>query len=213
MTDLVGVVPLEGRGSLPMAMLHGESLFLHSVRALLDIPGLLDVVVTAETAQLAAADRALGGMWERACVVRAGDWWADPMVSFGSAGVVLLDPLCPLVPADFVALVLERAGQDRCMAGYRPVTDTVKSVVDEQIVGTIDRGLLAIITSPVVIPARLAKHGAPPARDFAAVAAWLRQHDELELVKAPSMARRLGDESAVQVLECVDELAHRVRER
>ena len=44
----VGVVPLEARGTLPLAELHGEPMFLHPVRALLRCGGLDRVVVTAD---------------------------------------------------------------------------------------------------------------------------------------------------------------------
>ena len=63
----------------------------------------------------------------------------------------------------------------------------------------------------LVVPVALAKQR-PPVHDFALLAAWLRERGDLRLVKAPSMARRVGDESALLVLECVDELAHHVRE-
>jgi hypothetical protein len=47
--------------------------------------------------------------------------------------------------------------------------------------------------------------------DFARLAAWLRARGPVELVRAPSLARRVDDASAVNLLECVDELARRVR--
>jgi hypothetical protein len=68
------------------------------------------------------------------------------------------------------------------------------------------------VTSPVVIPGHLLAGEVPPVGDFALLAAWLRKSADLQLVKAPSMARRVGDESALRVLECLDELARRVQE-
>ena len=54
--------------------------------------------------------------------------------------------------------------------------------------------------------------GPPPVHDFGLLAAWLRERGGLELLRAPSMARRVGDESALRVLECLDELGRRVHE-
>lgn len=199
----VGVVPLEGRGTLPLVELHGEPMFLHPVRALLR-SGVVDRVVVTATDPAAAASyvehRRLGVE-----VLAAPAFW-------GTSGhtVVLCDPLCPLLPADFVTRVVTEAGGEAA-AGYRPVTDTVKTVVDQRIAGTLDRDKLAVVASPVVVPAALAAEG-PPVEDFALLAAWLRGRGGLRLLKAPSMARRVGDESAVRVLECLDELGRRVHE-
>jgi hypothetical protein len=198
----VGVVPLEARGTLPLAELHGEPMFLHPVRALLRSGVLARVVVTADdpTAVTPYLPRRLS-----VDVVSAEEWWTNV-----DETVVLADPLCPLLPADFVARVLGEAS-GRALAGYRPVTDTVKTVVDQRITGTLDRDRLAVVASPVVVPAALAKQR-PPVHDFAELASWLRERGDLRLVKAPSMARRVGDESALRVLECLDELAHHVKE-
>lgn len=198
----VGVVPLEARGTLPLAELHGEPMFLHPVRALLRSGGLDRVVVTADDPSAATPylPRRL-----HVDVLTAEEFWAGV-----DQTVVLADPLCPLLPADFVARVVEEAAGS-AVAGYRPVTDTVKTVVDQRITGTLDRDRLAVVASPVVVPAALAKQR-PPVDDFARLAAWLRERGDLRLVKAPSMARRVGDESALRVLECLDELAHRVQE-
>jgi hypothetical protein len=201
----VGVVPLEARGTLPLVELHGEPMFLHPVRALLR-SGVVDrVVVTADD------PAAVAPFVERRRlhveVVAAAAFW-----SAAARTVVLADPLCPLLPSGFVARLLADRPRDAVVAGYRPVTDTVKTVVDQQIVGTIDRDTLAIVASPVVLPGHAFAGEAPPVHDFALLATWLRKRGDLELRKAPSMARRVGDESALRVLECLDELGRRVQE-
>lgn len=199
----VGVVPLEARGSLPLAELHGEPMFLHPVRALLR-SGVLDhVVVTADDP--AAAAPYVRHRRLHVEVLAADDFWSE-----ADRTLVLADPLCPLLPSDFVARVVTEA-DGFATAGYRPVTDTVKTVIDQRIAGTLDRDKLAVVASPVVVPAALAAQH-PPVDDFALLAAWLRERGGLRLVKAPSMARRVGDESAVRVLECLDELGRRVHE-
>jgi hypothetical protein len=43
-----------------------------------------------------------------------------------------------------------------------------------------------------------------------ALVAWLRERGPVELVTAPSLARRVDDASAVNLLECVDELRRQV---
>lgn len=203
MEALVGVVPLESRGTLPLVELHGEPMFLHPVRALLRAGVVERVVVTADDPR--AARPFVRRRRLDVEVAEAGSWWAG-----ASGTVVLADPLCPLLPADFVARVVREADGEAA-AGYRPVTDTVKTVVDQRIAGTLDRDKLAVVASPVVVPASLVGER-PPVDDFALLAAWLRRRGGLHLVKAPSMARRVGDESAVRVLECLDELGRRVQE-
>ncbi len=208
----VGVVPLETRDGLPLSALHGEPLFLHAVRTLLASPAVREVVVTVDEAVAAQARQALAGAGLGVEVVDAGGWWASWAAATTAPDVVLVDPLCPLVPGEFVAQALAQARPGRSVAGYRPVTDTVKTVVEDRIVGTVDRDRLAVIASPVTVPGRLAVDGPPPVEDFSRLAEWLRERGPLELVKAPSMARRVADEHALQVLECLDELGPTVEE-
>ena len=205
----VGVVPLEGRGDLPLADLHGEPMFLHSVRALVGTPGIGRVVVTAAADHPRTVERMVAHARLHVDVVDPVTWWLEAHVH---PRLVLADPLCPLLPSDYVARVLAQAHLDTAVAGYRPVTDTVKTVVDQQIAGTLDRDSLAVVVSPVVLPGHLVRAETPPTHDFALLAAWLRKRGPVELVKAPSMARRVGDESALRVLECLDELGRRVHE-
>jgi hypothetical protein len=93
------------------------------------------------------------------------------------------------------------------------VTDTLKTVVDGRIEGTIDREGLAAVTSPLVVTAEVldAAEEAPPVHDFAAMVTWLRDRGEVELLRAPSLGRRVEHSRAVHLLECVDEVGHRVR--
>lgn len=204
----VGVVPLAGRGDLPLVDLHGEPMFLHSVRALLDA-GVRQVVVTTERSHEARVRAAVGRSRLTVDVADSTVWWRSPAAH---QRLVLADPLCPLVPAGFVSRLLTEGTVDAAVAAYRPVTDTVKTVVEQRIAGTIDRDSLAIVASPVVLPGHLAAAETPPVHDFALLAGWLRKRGELHLVKAPSMARRVGDESALRVLECLDELGRSVHE-
>ncbi len=212
----IGVVPLEGRGSLPFVDLHREVLFLHAVRALLDVDRVAGrVVVTVGPGQRDAAGAALDRAGLPAAVQEAGSWWRT--VS-GPVRVVLHDPLCPLVPASFIAGLLDvAAGEQRDhLVAFRPVTDTIKTVEDDHIADTLDRDLFGIIASPVVFDHHrdeAAPHRAtPPTDDFGALATWLRRSGPVRLRKAPSLGRRVDDPSAVNLLECMDEMARSVRE-
>jgi len=214
MYDATGIVPLEGRGDLPFALLHREPLFLHGVRTLLAMERLGGgVVVTVDRHQLVRATQALAHHRLPVAVHEGVAWWERRSRQASSRSVVLLDPLCPLVPASFVDRLSRSAAAGVAVAAYRPVTDTIKTVVDHQIVDTIDRDQYAIITSPVVLPGACLRQGTPPVRDFAQLVAWLRLGGDVELVKGPSMGRRVDDDSAVSLLECVDEIARTVQER
>jgi hypothetical protein len=207
----VGVVALEGRGELPFVTLHREALFLHAVRALHDVPLLQGrVLVTTARGQQSRVRDALEEHELAAEVVDGEAWWSS---STGPPLTVLVhDPLCPLVPAAFLSRCLAAALTDRqAVVAFRPVTDTIKTVVDGQIVGTLDRDRFAIVTSPVVL-ARGPGDPAPPTEDFAALVAWVRSRGPLELAKAPSLGRRVDDSSAVNLLECMDEMARAVQE-
>lgn len=223
MSGPVAVVPLEGRGALPFVDLHGEALFLHAVRALLDLASVEGrVVVTVDPDQRAGSRAALERHELDADLAVAQDWWRSKERS-GAATVLVHDPLCPLVPTAFLDRCLQSARSGPTVPGrtdggassgavvaYRPVTDTIKTVVASQITGTLDRDLFGIVTSPVVFSPTAA--GLPPTRDFGELATWVRERGPVDLVKAPSLGRRVDDASAVNLLECIDELARNVRE-
>jgi 2-C-methyl-D-erythritol 4-phosphate cytidylyltransferase len=225
----VGVVPLEGRGSLPFVDLHHEALFLHAVRALLEVDRVAGhVVVTVDPDQGAAAAADLDRTDLPALVKDARGWWRTLGAGrVGPVTVVMHDPLCPLVPASFLAACLDDTGAadvrrgaagpggDGALVAFRPVTDTIKTVVDDQIVGTLDREVFGVVASPVVFDHRhehTAPQGLPPTADFGALVAWLRAQGPVSLRKAPSLGRRVDDPSAVNLLECMDEMARMVQE-
>lgn len=206
----VGVLALVGRGDLPFALLDRRPLFVHALMALAQTAH--DLVVAVDEAQAArvADELARAGL---ALDVRPGGWW-DVDEHAGSP-LLVHDPLCPLVGPDFLSAVHDLALRrpEASFAAFRPVTDTVKTVVDGTIQETLDRDLLAALTAPVVLGAAVvaAADTPPPIADFAELVAWARGRAEVELVKAPSLARRVDDESAVAFLECVDELSRRTR--
>lgn len=214
---LPAVLALAGRGVLPHVALHKVPLYLHALKALA-AAGEHRVLVVVDEAdrERVALDVRHGGM---IADVRTGDdWWEDLRTCDLTTGLLVHDALCPLASSDFIREVRREAAAhpERSVLAYRPVTDTVKTVVDSRIQGTIDREGLAALVSPAVVSSRvlaaaLAGDAPPPIGDFARLARWLRERGEVELVRAPSLARRVDDASSVNLLECVDELARSVR--
>src|SRR4051794_33740422 len=159
MPEAIGVVPLEGRGSVPFLHLHREPLFLHAVRALLEVDALRRrVVVTVVDDQRAAAEAALKAARLPVPVRTAGDWWPSAGRGAPLPGA-LHAPLCPLVPPSFLSACIEAvAGPSgdrpdpgpRAVVAFRPVTDTLKTVLDDRIIGTVDRDRFMMVASPVV---------------------------------------------------------------
>ncbi len=214
--DARAVLALVGRGRLPLSPLHRRPLYLHALEALLG-SGSTHVVVAVGEAEREPVTREVRSAGLAVDVCTGDEWW-QRVRSAAAAPLLVHDPLCPLVSADFLRDVRRDAATrpDVSLLAYRPVTDTVKTVVDERIQGTIDREGLAALVSPALISAAVVAAAAaagerPPVDDFSRLAAWLRERGEVDLVRAPSLARRVDDASAVNLLECVDELARRVR--
>jgi len=174
--EALGWVPLEGRGSLPFALVHGESL-------------------------VAAASWAVG---------EAGVTLFDAALPFsevfGSGRMLVLhDPLCPLAPVDFLAdAVAECAETGAVVVGYRPVTDTIKTVDGDRLGDTVDRTALRAVATPVVVPAAvLAGLEALDTSDFSALVAELADRAEILWLEAPPLARRIRDEADLAALEAL----------
>lgn len=170
----VGIVPVEGRGSLPFALLHGEPLVVVASWALDEAAvELLDFDVA----------------------------WAD-VQALGSP-LVIHDPLCPGTPPEFLVRAIEAADGNVVVVGVRPVTDTVKRVEDGAVGETIDRDGLFAVASPVVLPPAVVAslQDFPPLEDLAVVVNLLREAGEVTYLEAPTEARRVADESDVQLLQ------------
>lgn len=89
----LGIVPLAGRGELPFALVHGESLVACASWALGE-------------AEVDLVDFNVG--WEQ--------------VRDSGRPLVLHDPLCPLTPASFIASAIElSATREEVVVGVRPV--------------------------------------------------------------------------------------------
>jgi 2-C-methyl-D-erythritol 4-phosphate cytidylyltransferase len=209
------VLVLGDRGTLPFEALHGEPLYLHGLRALVEaFP--VEATVTVDADVLTRVQTEVDDVGIGARVVTSKAWWEE-LTTRPAHDLLVHDALCPLTTAQFLRDVAVRvAERPGCSyMSFRPVTDTTKTVVDDQISGTIDRQGLAALMSPAVVPASVlaaavSADQVPPLSDFAELATWLRGLGDLELVRAPSMARRVDDASAVNLLECLDEVGRRV---
>jgi 2-C-methyl-D-erythritol 4-phosphate cytidylyltransferase len=169
----LGTVVEEGRGSLPFALIHGEALVTTSVWALGE-SGVTPVDVGTEWAGLQAAE--------------------EPFV--------LHDSLCPMTPPGFIAECVARAVETGAVVvGVRPVTDTVKVRDADGLGETVDRDGLAVVCSPVVLPAAVvAALDGLPSLEFGALVEALELRFEVERVEAPTEARRVASEDDVAVL-------------
>jgi len=171
-----GVVVEEGRGSLPFALVHGESL-----------------VACAAWALGAAGVDAIG----------LGTPWAD--VQAAEVPFVLHDSLCPLLAADDLAGCVRRAvDDDVVVVGVRPVTDTVKVARDGLLGETVDRDALAAVASPVVLPVSVvADLERLPSLDFGALVTALQERYRVVLVEVPAAGRRVSGPEDLAVLEAL----------
>lgn len=169
-------VPVEGRGSLPFALVHGESL-------------------------VAAASWAVGEAGAQ--LFDASVPFDD--VRRSGRDLLLHDPLCPLTPADFLAAAATRCRETgRVVVGFREVTDTIKLREGDRLGATVDRTALRTIVSPVVIPAGvLAALPSLETDDLAALVADLATRAEVEWLPAPPLARRVHDAAELVVLEAL----------
>lgn len=172
----LGWVPLEGRGSLPFALVHGESL-------------------------VAAASWAVG----EAGVQLFDSSIGFSTVRDSGRPLLLHDPLCPLTPADFLARAVEEClATGRIVVGFRPVTDTVKTQDGDVLGQTVDRSGLRTVTSPVVIPAAvLAGLDVLEDADFPTLVAELAARTELSWLEAPAIGRRIASVDDLIVLEAL----------
>jgi 2-C-methyl-D-erythritol 4-phosphate cytidylyltransferase len=170
-----GLVPVEGRGSMPFALLHGESL-------------------------VAVASWTLGEAGVELLDFTAS--WTE--VQARETPLVIHDPLCPGTPVAFVSEAVRTAVEtDEVVVGVRPVTDTVKSTDGGVLGDTVERSGLLAVTSPVVLPASVvaALPALPPTDDLADLVAALRADHEVRFLEAPPAGRRVSDESDLRLVE------------
>jgi len=174
--DALGTVIDLERGSLPYALIHGESL-------------------------VACASWALGDAG--VTLVDFATTWAG--ITAGDEPFVLHDALCPMTPAEFIAACVRRSvDTGSVVVGARPVTDTVKEVADGFVGRTVDRDSLQAIASPVVLPALVvAELTELPSYDFVTLVEALAARFPVEYVDAPPSARRVASPEDLRILEAL----------
>jgi 2-C-methyl-D-erythritol 4-phosphate cytidylyltransferase len=227
---LVPVLPLTDlTDGLPLATarLHGRPLFTHAVHTLHEAGG-VDVLVTAPLHGGAAVREELDDD-PRATVVQDGETLGQALLSVLSLRasgesdeplLVVHDPRCPLVPAAFVREVVARAGarDDGVVVGTRPMTDTVKSVMDGVVQRTVDRERLVVLASPLVMRLAVLRRLAEQPQlaecaDLDDVVSFARAAGVgVEWAPAPGLAWRVDDAAGVSVLESLTDGGNRPRQ-
>jgi 2-C-methyl-D-erythritol 4-phosphate cytidylyltransferase len=172
----LGIVPTEARGSLPYALVHGESLVAAASWAL-------------STAGVELFDYNV----------------AFAAVLEADLGLVVHDPLCPLTPAWFIEEAVEECERTGAVVvGVRPVTDTVKEYDGTTLGATVDREQLVCVTSPIVLPASvlsvLSALDGFDTDDLAALVGELSTRFPVRHLQAPTLGRRIVGEADLEVL-------------
>lgn len=230
MTMLSAVVPvllMSGQtGGLPVASvrLHGRPLFVHAARTLSEVAGPGTVVSAPPGGRHTVLAALAADGLEALPVFEGGDTLGEVLTRVLASGgrraprraasVLVHDPRCPLVPASYLRDVMAAAETDRgaVLMATRPMTDTVKSVIDGVVQATVDRDLLRVLTSPLVLPAALLHDlveagGLQQCGDVDDLVDLARAAGaRVRWVPAPSMASRVSDAAAVSVLECLTEV-------
>lgn len=181
----LGLVPVEGRGSLPFALVHGESLLAAASWALTTAGAqLYDLAVPFEQVRERCRDE--------------------------DVDLVVHDPLCPLTPVDFLVEAIGLARSTRAVVvGVRPVTDTVKQYDARpdgvvRLGATVDRDGLVALASPVVLPAAVvAALDDLPTDDLLGLVVALSARFPVRHLEAPALARRVTDADDLRVLSAL----------
>ncbi len=190
------VVPLEGRGDLPMVLFRGVPLVERAVLTVRTALPHVPILVTVDE-----GDRDRVEAWAGSV---PGLEVGAPGSSRGQNGDLLVhDPLCPGVDADLIARVLSAGEGGASVAAYRPVTDTLKVVEDGIVTATLDRESVVAIASPVLVAHSVRRPALDLRTDLTGVVEAIRTRGPLEYVEAPALARQVADLAALRVLEAL----------
>lgn len=211
---VVAVVVAPLAGTLGSQRMHGVPLVDHVLDSLAELPG-CDVVMVGDHPERTHRPR------RRA---RRGVRTVSPELSLsrllsGYDVVLVHDPLCPLVPAAGLVGCLAAVEVAGSAAGVLAVTDTVKRIDGDVITATVDRDTLHVLAAPVAFDSalvealeqRLPRSG--DLGDLEHLVDVLGDLGTVRPVRVPPLARRVGDDEDIAVLECLDGLRHSLRER
>lgn len=176
----LALVPIEHRGSLPFALVHGESL----------------VAAASWSVQAAGAE-----LYDSSI-----DW---SEIRASGRALVVHDPLCPLAPVDFLAEAIDRCrATGRAVIAFRPVTDTVKEA-GATLGVTVDRENLRMPASPIVLPADLVAGVETLETAPGRLAAQVAAIGPVEWLPAPALAAPIRDQDGLVVLEALSRASRR----
>lgn len=208
---VLGLVTVLGRGSLVGEPFAGAPLFETAVEVL---GGVVDppVLVVTGPEEPAVRDSGLSSL----VAVEIAEFPAEVnrvrAVLAAAEVVVIHDPMCPLVPPDFIRQLLVSGSVRGAVVGVRPVVDTVKATVGGVVTRAVDRDALRIVSSPAVVATeRLAAIPdlTSALSDPGELVRALRSQGDVELVLAPSAARRIEDRSALRLMGSLDAVGRR----
>jgi hypothetical protein len=205
--EVLGIVPVLGRGRLPNQPLGPQTLQRRAVGLL---RGLCSSVIAVDHDLAPESTRALPQTLRLP---------ADEVRLRREVGsfdrVIIHDPVCPLVSSSFARRLLDMETSDPIVA-VRPVIDTVKAAPGGVIAHTMDRDGLRVISSPIVLDASdllSADDLGLALADLTVLVEHVRVRSNPRLVTAPSASRRVEDISGLRLAAAIEAVAHRIRER
>ena len=211
--NVLGIVPVRGRHPLVGASIGVVPL----VDLAVDLVGRSVTSVVVAWLDAEPPNRTLPAVYEDTTVLMLPAAADALTAAIGRADLVVVhDPMCPLVPASFVARMLRGAAVGEPLVAVRPVVDTIKATADGMVAGTVDRDALRVVSSPVVVASTdLLTLGdiASTLADPVALAVALRERFGARLVVAPPAATRVDDESGLQLLATVEGAGQQLGER
>lgn len=219
----LALVAVRSADLVAFSTLRRQPLLVHATRAVADLVATTAIVTEVDPARV---KRVLGSSLLRAVVVLdptdSADLVALDALQAGADVTLIHDPQCPLVSSrDLQRVINLTAGAPQ--VGVRPVTDTIKSVVEIgdklQVSATVDRDAHRVVCAPLALPRshtaelRSALGASWALRPLAELVGWLREHASVDLVDIAAAGLRVEDEDGLWLLECVDDVRHRVRAR
>jgi 2-C-methyl-D-erythritol 4-phosphate cytidylyltransferase len=202
----MGVIPLIAREPLGYAEFGGRPALLSAVGALRSA-GVEPVLVVTGSGGGSRAEAALRGCRPAVEQVECPEQSARLGELVAAARVAVIhDPLCPLVSPAAIRETLGGWAPGTASVSVLPVVDTVKATRGGLVRETVNRDVLRIVSSPVVLSGALLCEvtdlTAALSRPTSLVE-WLRSRCQVRLVTAPPASQRVEDLSSLDVLSAM----------